>query len=147
MIGMSACLFGEKCRYEGKSQAEKLKTAIPRGAVIVPFCPEVAGGLGIPRTPAEIQGDSAEAVLAGTAQVVDQTGRDVTHEFLTGARACLREFKARGITEAIFKDGSPSCGTHRVYDGSFSGKQQAGRGVTCALLEANGIRCINENGE
>lgn len=45
---------------------------------------------------------------------------------------------------AVLKDGSPSCGSARIYDGSFSGEAKEGFGVTTALLERHGIRVFRE---
>jgi uncharacterized protein YbbK (DUF523 family) len=111
---------------------------------IVPFCPEVAGGLGVPRPAAELEGGSGEAVLDGTARVATKDGVEVTAPFLAGASAALATAVASGVRLAILKDGSPSCGSGSVYDGSFSGARRPGRGVTAALLERNGIRVFSD---
>ena len=49
-----------------------------------------------------------------------------------------------GIRVAVLKDGSPSCGSSFVYDGSFSGKRVSDTGVTTAVLEQHGIRVFSE---
>lgn len=145
-ILISACLLGERVRYDGGS-AEAASERLDRWRIegrLVPFCPEVAGGLPVPRPPAEIVGGDGLAVLRSEARVEVESGRDVTEPFLEGAREALREARARGVRLAILKDGSPSCGSGYVYDGSFSGASRAGRGVTTALLEENGIRVFDE---
>lgn len=49
-IGASACLLGEKVRYDGDHRLARLvATLLPPVAVLVPLCPEVAIGLGVPR--------------------------------------------------------------------------------------------------
>ncbi|EFF89355.1 LOW QUALITY PROTEIN: conserved hypothetical protein, partial [Streptomyces sp. e14] len=103
------------------------------------FCPEVAGGLPTPRRPAELVGGDGQDVLDGTARVVDDTGRDVTAEFLAGARRALEAARRTGCTEALLMPRSPSCGRGEVYDGSFTGALTRGDGVTAALLERHGI--------
>ncbi|MCK4452122.1 MAG: DUF523 domain-containing protein, partial [Anaerolineae bacterium] len=107
--------------------------------------PEVAGGLPTPRPPAEIQGGDGGDVLEGRARVVNIEGKDVTAEFLAGARKALRVAQRWDIKEAILKARSPSCGVGPIYDGSFSGRLVEGDGVTAALLEREGIIVRNED--
>jgi uncharacterized protein YbbK (DUF523 family) len=143
---VSRCLLGEKVRYDGRSaQAPNaiLSRWLNEGRV-VPFCPEVAGGLGVPRPAAEISGTGAEAVLDGSASVLTLDGADVTAHFLRGAQLALAAVRAHGARVAILKDGSPSCGSESIYDGTFSGRTRTGSGVTTALLERHGIRVFSE---
>jgi len=104
----------------------------------------VAGGLGVPRPPAEIQGGGGEDVLDGTAEVRTRAGDDVTAAFLRGSRGALEAAVAGGARLAVLKEGSPSCGSGFVYDGTFSGARREGRGVTAALLERHGIRVFSD---
>lgn len=139
MIAVSGCLAGLNCRYDGGSKpSEDIVELVRRGEAVC-ICPEAMGGLDIPRPPAEIVGGDGADVLSGRARVVDSAGRDVTAEFIAGAEAALAECRRHGVTEAILKQNSPSCGCGRIYDGSFSGRLRPGRGVTAALLAANGI--------
>jgi uncharacterized protein YbbK (DUF523 family) len=143
---VSSCLLGERVRYNGAAASSHdiiLGAWIDEGRV-VPFCPEVAGGLGVPRPPAEIRGADGEAVLDARGAVITHAGTDVTANFLDGARKALDAARARGVRVAVLKDGSPSCGSSWIYDGTFSGARQAGRGVTAALLEREGIRVFSE---
>jgi uncharacterized protein YbbK (DUF523 family) len=143
---VSACLLGEKVRYNGASAQTGdavLAKWVDEGRV-VPFCPEVAGGLGVPRPAAEIDGTGGEAVLAGTAAVVTRGGHDVTANFLRGAQLALAAAHTHGVRIAILKDGSPSCGSESIYDGTFSGTRRAGHGVTTAILERHGVRVFSE---
>jgi uncharacterized protein YbbK (DUF523 family) len=144
---VSACLLGHKVRYDGGDKACDsgiLASWIQQGRVLA-LCPEVAGGLPTPRPPAEIEAtqDGAQ-VLRGAARVVEETGRDVTQQFVAGAHAALRLAQAHGVRLAVLKEGSPSCGSASVYDGSFSGATVAGAGVTAALLRENGILVFSE---
>ena len=143
---VSACLLGEKVRYNGNdSLADRplLARWLAEGR-IVSFCPEVAGGLGVPRPAAEIQGAGGAAVLISTAAVVTGAGDDVTAAFLRGAHLALERATSEGVKLAVLKDGSPSCGSETIYDGSFSGGKVAGQGVTAALLARHGIRVFSE---
>ena len=139
--------MGERVRYHGGDAA--LSDAIlerwRREGRLVPICPEVAGGLSVPRPAAEIQGAGGPAVLSGIARVVTSEGTDVTSAFLAGARAGLEAFLREGARVAVLKEGSPSCGSKEVYDGTFGGKRKSGMGVTAALLAANQVRVFNEH--
>ena len=139
MIAVSACLAGVPCRYDGGANSvdEMVRLVAAKEAVCI--CPECMGGLSTPREPAEIVGGSAEDVLSGHAQVLTKSGADVTDAFVRGAYAALEFCQAHGITEAVLKARSPSCGCGTVYDGTFSGKLIPGDGVTAALLGRNGI--------
>ncbi len=142
---VSACLLGQRVRYDGRDAriaSEVLERWAAEGR-LVPFCPEVAGGLPTPRPPAEIQGGDGPEVLTGRAQVRTRT-KDVTEAFLAGAEVALAAARAQGVVAAVLKDRSPSCATRFVYDGSFSGRRVPGMGVTAARLVAEGIRVFSE---
>lgn len=143
---ISACLLGSKVRYDGSDKAcahDALTELLARGQVIA-VCPEVAGGLGVPRLPAEIQSGAGAEVLAGQAQVLDAAGRNVTDAFLSGAQQALALAREHGIRAAILKARSPSCGNEQIYDGTFSKTLLYGQGVAAALLEQHGIKVFNE---
>jgi uncharacterized protein YbbK (DUF523 family) len=143
---VSACLLGERVRYHGGDAAcahPVLSRWLAEGRVVA-FCPEVAGGLGVPRPAAELQGGVGEDVLDGAARVATKDGREVTSAFIAGAREALATAVAGGVRIAVLKEGSPSCGSGSVYDGSFSGARRPGRGVSAALLERNGIRVFSD---
>jgi uncharacterized protein YbbK (DUF523 family) len=141
---ISACLMGCECRYDGKANyKEKIELLIKEGKA-VPACPEQLGGLSTPRNPAEIVGGDGFDVLDGKARVVDNTGSDVTEQFIQGARQALRIAQAAGATEAILKERSPSCGSMMIYNGTFTKTKQAGVGVTAALLIRHGIKVESE---
>ena len=97
------------------------------------------GGLPVPRPAAEITGGSGVDVLAGRARVVTATGEDVTAAFIAGAQAALDLARGTGCVHALLIDRSPSCGSLKIYDGTFSGRRRTGAGVTAALLAAHGI--------
>ncbi|WP_252092314.1 DUF523 domain-containing protein [Pseudomonas sp. MWU13-3659] len=142
---VSACLLGQPVRYDGRASGhpDLLQRWQAEGRV-VPLCPEVAGGLPTPRPPAEIPGGQGGAVLDGQAQVVTVAGEDVSEAFLVGARQALALVRRHGITVAVLKSGSPSCGNRLTYDGSFTGVKVAGEGVTTALLRREGVLVFSE---
>jgi uncharacterized protein YbbK (DUF523 family) len=145
---VSACLLGEPVRHNGahkRSDDQILQRWIREGRVVA-VCPEIAGGLPVPRPAAEIAGGADGAnVLAGDARVIDVDGRDVSHHFLSGADVALQTARAHGIRIAILKEGSPSCGSSFTYDGTFTSTRVPGhKGVTAALLQEEGIQVFSE---
>ena len=145
-ILISACLLGERVRYHGGDAAvsDRILDRWRREGRLVPFCPEVAGGLPVPRPPAEIQGAGGRSVLEGTARVTTSGGADVTDAFVAGAQAALDAARREGARIAVLKDGSPSCGSREIHDGAFGGRRKGGAGVTAALLAGTDVRVFNE---
>ncbi len=134
-ILISACLVGDNVKYDGKNnKSDKIERLLEKYE-LVPFCPEVEGGLSIPRKPSERVKD----------RVKMEGGRDVTHQFESGAEKALNICLYLGIKIAILKENSPSCGSHNIYDGSFSHKLIPGEGVTTELLKKKGITVLNED--
>ncbi|MFN2389763.1 MAG: DUF523 domain-containing protein [Actinomycetota bacterium] len=143
---VSACLAGRPCRFDGSAAPTDQVGRLVAGGQAILMCPEELGGLGTPRPPAEIVGGDGADVLAGRARIVTREGRDVTSEYLTGARAALDAARRGGAERAILKARSPSCGCSAVYDGSFTGTLRPGDGVTAALLRANGVVVSTDEG-
>ena len=144
---VSACLLGAPVRFDGghkRSGSEILASWIAERRVVA-VCPEVAAGLPTPRMPAEISGGAGGSeVLAGRAKVIDARHEDVFKTFVAGAHLALALARRMNIRVAVLKEGSPSCGTGFVYDGSFSGTRVRAQGVSAALLEQHGIRVFGE---
>ncbi len=134
---ISACLLGDKVKYDGGdnrlsiADLKQLSTV----ATLFPVCPEVSGGLGTPRIPAEMR----------DGRVMNAQGEEVTAAFESGAEAALDVVKEHGIKAALLKERSPSCGVHEIYDGSFSKSKIVGKGVAALALERAGVRLFNEN--
>jgi uncharacterized protein YbbK (DUF523 family) len=144
MILVSACLAGFDVKYNGSHNLnEKIKKWFEDKKVL-PICPEVLGGLSIPREPAEIVGGVGEDVLDGQAKVITNTGIDVTEQFIKGAFETLKIALELDATMVILKERSPSCGSSLIYSGEFNGNKKQGTGVTAALLKRNGIQVLSE---
>ncbi|AGB40362.1 hypothetical protein Halha_0360 [Halobacteroides halobius DSM 5150] len=144
MILVSACLLGQNCKYNGGNNNNPKLQKLFKQEEIIPVCPEKLGGLAIPRPPAEIKGGRGEDVLRGQAKVVNKLGADITQEFIKGAQKTLKIAKQNDCKLAILKARSPSCGSQKIYDGSFVGEKKKGQGITAALLAQEGIKIINE---
>ncbi len=134
-ILVSACLVGQKCRYDGKSNYQEQLMILQDKYEFILICPEVDGGLSIPRYPSEIKGG----------RVINNQGEDVSAYFIKGAKHALELAKKYGITKAILKSKSPSCGNRQIYDGNFNKHLIEGDGITASLLKAHGITIYDEN--
>jgi uncharacterized protein YbbK (DUF523 family) len=109
------------------------------------FCPEVSAGLPTPRAPAEIISGKGIDVISGSANVVGDDGIDVTTQFVVGAENALKICQQHQVKYAVLAEGSPSCGSSKIYDGTFSDSKITGSGVTAALLERNGIKVFSQH--
>ena len=126
---VSACLLGINCKYSGGNNRLPEAEALAARFELVPICPEQLGGLPTPRPCAERVGE----------RVINRAGEDVTAAFRLGAERTAEIARSSGVRRALLQERSPSCGCGTVYDGTFSGTLTAGRGVTAALLEKNGV--------
>lgn len=146
-ILISACLLGRPVRYDGRGKLlndPRIERWKAEGR-LVGYCPEQAGGLPTPRPPAEIEGGmNGEDVLVGRARVLEVTGGDVTAEFIEGGKKAVAFAREQGCAVALLIDGSPSCGSGFIHDGSFSGTRHPGFGVTAALMREAGIRVFSD---
>lgn len=132
---VSACLLGSMCRYNGKGELHKGLKDLMAQAFLVPVCPEIYGGLSTPRTPAERR----------DGRVVCQDGNDVTAQYQKGAEEALKLARLYGCQTAVLKERSPSCGSGRIYDGTYTHTVIPGDGVTAQLLKAHGISVFGES--
>ena len=137
-ILVSACLLGKVCRWDAKRLESDISESL-RYYEIFGVCPEIEGGLSCPRPKAEIEDGGGEFVLDGQAKVKDDTGHDVTVNFLRGAQAALNLALNNDIKKAFFKESSPSCGVEFIY---INGCVVPGMGVAASLLKRHGIEVI-----
>ena len=129
-VGVSACLLGMRSRYDGESKpvaglAEKLAQA---GLDVIPVCPEVLAGLGVPRPPMHFEGSDGRAFLAGRADLIDIRGRSCGAVMRLGAARALA--LTRGCRALLLKERSPSCGIREVHVGE---EMVPGMGVFAAM--------------
>ncbi len=136
-ILISACLFGQNVKYDGNHNSILENLFIKKLHsldMLVPFCPEVEGGLPTPRVPVEIINEKA----------INQIGEDKTSFFLKGAEKTLELCQKNDIKYAILKFRSPSCGSNQIYDGTFTHTLIEGDGICTQLLKKNGIMVFSE---
>lgn len=137
MIGISKCLCGYDCTYRGDSNRIEALELIDKKGEAVLICPEVLGGLSIPRDPAEIV--SEELLCVETVN-----GKNVTKEYVEGAQRALDILKAYDIDYVILKSRSPSCGLNHIYDGTFSHRVIDADGIFVRLLKKEGYKIYAE---
>jgi uncharacterized protein YbbK (DUF523 family) len=140
---ISACLCGIDCKYNGGNNYEARFKKLAENEPCLLVCPETIGGLPVPRYPCEILGGTGKDVIAGYAKVIDKNGHDLTDNFLEGAYQTLILAKSKGASCAILKSRSPSCGSGKIYNGTFKSELTKGDGVTAALLRMHGIKVLS----
>lgn len=131
---VSACLAGTACRYNGEAAPHPFVMELLSSGQALAVCPEVLGGLGVPRCPCEL--------VNGRAQSAD--GLDCDAAYRKGAAEALRLACAAGCTHAVLKARSPSCGVGWVYDGTFTHTRARGDGVFGGLLRQAGFTLMTE---
>lgn len=132
-IVVSACLLGEKCKYNGGCNYCEAVVQYVQGRDVIKVCPELKAGLGVPRTPIEI--------VDGV--VMDKNGNCVDAALRDAVAKILEELKDEQIECAILKSRSPTCGVKQVYDGTFSGTLVDGMGILAEALQKAGYRVID----
>jgi uncharacterized protein YbbK (DUF523 family) len=124
-IGISACLLGEKVRYDGGHKMDLLlKESLGQYAEFVPVCPEVECGLGVPRKHMHLEGR-----LGCPQLIVTDTGQDLTELLLNWSEKRVIQLKKEDIRGFIFKSASPSCGIKKakiIDKGNVSAESGAG---------------------
>lgn len=133
-IGISACLSGKNTKYDGKNNEKYVLKVLSGICHWILICPELAGLLGVPRIPCERVGN----------QVYNKIGQDKTKAFELGVKKALNKISINNVEMLILKEGSPSCGVNRIYDGTFKGNKINGKGLFTESLENKHIKIITE---
>lgn len=131
-ILVSACLLGRNCKYSGGNNRNGKVLSFLKGKEYIPVCPEVEAGMPVPRPPVEIR----------QGRVVSRDGKDLDAVYRRGVARVMAEMGT--VDLAILKSGSPTCGVHEIYDGTFSGRKIKGRGILAEALAKAGIPVIDE---
>lgn len=132
-IVVSACIMGENCKYNGKSNKNQLVIDFLKDKEVICICLEMLAGMGTPRPCAEI--------VNGT--VIDENGNNIHSEYNRGVTQALAEIQAEDIDFVILQSRSPTCGVNQVYDGSFSGRLIPGMGLFAQALKQRGYKVID----
>jgi uncharacterized protein YbbK (DUF523 family) len=107
VIGVSQCLLGHAVRYDGDSKPHHIVIEqLSELFELVPVCPEVEAGFGVPRPPVQLTGSIEQPRMTGR----DDRDRDVTELML--AYCSTRPAELAELCGFVFKSRSPSCGLH-----------------------------------
>jgi len=132
-IAVSACLLGENCKYNGGNNYSEKVADFIKGHQVIGVCPELSGGLPVPREPAEI--------VDGVVRT--KNGASVDEAFRLGAETAMKIIEENDIELVILQSRSPSCGTKTIYDGTFSGKLIAGQGIFAQMLAKRNFKVVD----
>ena len=132
-IAVSACLLGENCKYNGGNNYNEKVIEFVKGHEVIGICPELLGGLPVPREPAEI--------VDGIVRT--KNGASVNEEFRHGAEAAMNIIEENDIELVILQSRSPSCGAKKIYDGTFSGNLIVGQGVFAQMLAKRNYKTVD----
>lgn len=133
IIAVSACLLGENCKYNGGNNYNQKVIDFVKDHQVIPVCPEVLGGLTVPRCKSEI----VNGIVTNT------EGAIVHKEFCLGADLALQKILENKVELVILQSRSPSCGSKEIYDGTFSGRLISGKGIFARMLADAGIQAID----
>ena len=105
-IGISACILGEKVRFDGGHKRDPyIVDTLGPLVRFVPVCPEVDIGLGTPRETLHlVRGED------GVRMIGKKSGTDHTKAMRTYAKRKAKELGALELCGYILKKDSPSCG-------------------------------------
>ncbi|MBN2435960.1 MAG: DUF523 domain-containing protein [Spirochaetes bacterium] len=114
-IGISACQFGSKIRYNSKGQ--DITTFMGREKsdfIWHPVCPEVLSGMGVPRNPVSLRGGNGDDFWKGTADIKNRGGTNLNDWVKEGVKSAIGTLKRANVKVYIFMEGSPTCGVYRT---------------------------------
>lgn len=132
-VAVSSCLLGIPCKYNGSHNRSEELLELLEGHTVIALCPEVLGGLPIPRPSCEI--------VDGIVQTA--TGESKEHAYQEGAKKALAIVKEQQAELVILQPRSPSCGVAHVYDGTFTGVLIKGSGRFAQALKAAAIPVLD----
>lgn len=114
-LGISACQFGAKFRYNGKGFDVTSYIERDRGEFTwTPICPEVMSGMGVPRPPIRLAGGNGADFWEKKAIIKNRNGEEKTLQMKAASLACMETLKNAKIDAYIYMEGSPSCGISRT---------------------------------
>ena len=105
-IGVSACLLGERVRYDGRDKRDAwIVDVLGPQVEWVPVCPEVEAGLGTPREPMNLGRDATGRI----ALITDRVRDDLTTTMIDCSARRAGELADADLDGYVLKAGSPSC--------------------------------------
>ncbi len=131
---ISKCLCGHNCKYNGGNNLNNKLKDLENNNEVITICPEIFGGLPIPRIPFELINGKA----------INKEGLDITKEVLEGCNKALKLILDNNIDLVILKENSPTCGVNYIYDGTFTHTKIKGCGLLTQMLKENNIKVISD---
>ncbi len=132
-IIVSGCLLGENCKYNGGNNYNQKVIDLVMNHRVISVCPEMMAGLGAPRKCVEI--------VNGI--IMSEDGDNLDKIFRQGVNKTLSYIEDEDIDLAILQPRSPTCGSGKIYDGTFSGKLIDGDGIFVQELKQRGIKVLS----
>ena len=132
-VVVSACLMGRNCKYNGGNNYNETLVNFLKDQDVIEVCPEVAGGMPVPRPAVEIR----------DGRVVRADGSDWHEAYCKGVDAVMQSLKGKDIAYAVLQSRSPTCGVKQIYDGSFSKTLVDGKGLLAKALADAGCRLVD----
>lgn len=143
-LGISACLLGERVRYDGEHRQDRfLSDIFGRFVDWVAVCPEVEVGMGVPRETVRLVGTPDKPRM-----IAERSGKDWTEAMRRFAAVRMRELSDLKLSGYVFKKNSPSCGMERVrvYN-SKNMPVRRGRGLfAAAVMDRFPLMPVEEEG-
>lgn len=133
IVAVSACLLGQKVRYDGKHKYTRLIVEeLKKYCQLIPVCPEVEIGLGVPREKIQLtQVGSATKVLK-----TNESKEDISDSLIQFSKQFVAQYSLSGL---VLQDRSPSCGVGNTQLFSEQGQQI---GVSSGLFSATAISLL-----
>ena len=131
---ISKCLLGYNCKYNGSNNLNNKLKDLENNNEVITICPEVFGGLPIPRIPFELKDGKA----------INKEGLDITDKVINGCNKALKLILDNNIDLVVLKENSPTCGVNYIYDGSFTHTKVKGCGLLTQMLKENNIKVISD---
>jgi uncharacterized protein YbbK (DUF523 family)/uncharacterized protein YbgA (DUF1722 family) len=130
-VGVSACLLGQAVRFDGGHKRDPfLVDTLSRLVELVPVCPEVELGLGVPRETLRL-----ERGARGIHLIASDTRTDHTAAMRQYARGRVAALARENLSGYVLKMNSPSCGMVGVPLHDARGQAaHRGRGLFAAAL-------------
>jgi len=129
-IGVSGCLLGQEIRYDGRHKSNTfITTVLAQQFDLVPFCPEVAIGLGVPRPPIQLVTTDTGIRVRGVADA----SIDVTEQLTDYAHSIKPQLDP--LSGYIFTARSPSCGLENVRLVDAENTNEKGTGIFAATVK------------
>lgn len=135
-IVVSKCLLGVPCRYDGKSCPVQAVIDLGKNHKLIAVCPETMAGLPVPRFPMEVDRDG---------YAINVNGQDFTEKLIEQGNVILSMMRDNNCTKAILKSKSPSCGSGKIYDGTFSKTIVDGWGLVAKTIKEGGFKVVSED--